>query len=47
MLFFTGRTRDAGEVLGEQNTRVSDSDRAAENRLHDIKALTAGGLWTP
>ncbi|KJY42285.1 hypothetical protein VR41_08515 [Streptomyces sp. NRRL B-1568] len=44
MLFFTGRTRDAGEVLGEQNTRVSDSDRAAENRLHDIKALTAGAL---
>ncbi|MFD0055030.1 GHMP family kinase ATP-binding protein [Streptomyces sp. NPDC005047] len=40
LLFFTGRTRDAGEVLGEQNARVAHSDRDAERRLHAIKALT-------
>ncbi|MGD3112020.1 hypothetical protein [Streptomyces sp. YGL11-2] len=40
LLFFTGRTRDSGEVLGEQNARVGQSDRAAERRLHEIKALT-------
>ncbi|KUN00437.1 hypothetical protein AQI95_34635 [Streptomyces yokosukanensis] len=40
LLFFTGRTRDAGEVLGEQNARVAHSDRDAERRLHEIKALT-------
>jgi D-glycero-alpha-D-manno-heptose-7-phosphate kinase len=39
LLFFTGRTRDAGEVLGEQNARVKHSDQEAERRLHDIKAL--------
>lgn len=40
LLFFTGRTRDAGEVLAEQNARVGRSDRDTERRLHEIKALT-------
>lgn len=44
LLFFTGTTRDAGEVLGEQNARVGHSDRDAERRLHAIKALTAPAL---
>ncbi|MFE2877637.1 hypothetical protein ACFXG6_17500 [Streptomyces roseus] len=44
MLFFTGRTRDAGEVLGEQNARVGGSDRAAQNLLHEIKSLTPAAL---
>ncbi|MFF2409984.1 hypothetical protein [Streptomyces sp. NPDC058092] len=40
LLFFTGRTRDAGEVLGEQNARLKHSDQEVERRLHEIKALT-------
>ncbi|MFH9575349.1 hypothetical protein [Streptomyces sp. NPDC017230] len=44
LLFFTGRTRDAGEVLGEQNARVNHNDRDAERRLHEIKALTPCAL---
>ncbi len=44
LLFFTGTTRDAGDVLGEQNARVGGSDRDAEGRLHEIKSLTPPAL---
>ncbi|MFI6554593.1 GHMP family kinase ATP-binding protein [Streptomyces griseus] len=39
LLFFTGRTRDAGEVLGEQSARMRHDDREVERRLGAIKAL--------
>ncbi|MGE7433039.1 MULTISPECIES: GHMP family kinase ATP-binding protein [Kitasatospora] len=41
LLFFTGITRDAGAVLASQGDSVRVGDREVENRLHEIKELTA------
>lgn len=44
LLFFTGRTRDAGEVLAHQHTRITRNDLAAERLLHGIKDLVPSSL---
>ncbi len=38
MMFYTGITRSAGEILGKQQARVSDDDDAVK-RMHAIKAI--------
>lgn len=40
LLFFSGTVRDAGKVLAVQHERVTDGDRDAQRRLHEIKELT-------
>lgn len=44
LLFFTGTTRDAGDVLQEQNSRVGHSDRGTEHQLHEIRSLVPAAL---
>jgi len=44
LLFFTGSTRDAGEVLREQNAQLGHSHRSTEQRLHQIKELVPAAL---
>lgn len=39
LLFSSGVSRDAGQVLGEQHARVARGDEAARARLHGIKEL--------
>ena len=39
MMFYTGITRSAGEILGRQQARVSDPDGEALKRMHAIKEI--------
>ncbi|MDA4117309.1 MAG: galactokinase [Thaumarchaeota archaeon] len=39
MMFYTGITRSAKEILGKQQARVSDGDDEAVNKMHRIKAI--------
>ena len=39
MMFYTGITRSAGEILGKQQARVSDDDGEAVKKMHAIKAI--------
>ena len=39
MMFYTGITRSAGEILGKQQAKVSDSEGEAVKRMHAIKAI--------
>jgi len=39
MMFYTGITRRAGEILGKQQARVSDGDRGTVERMHAIKTI--------
>jgi len=39
MMFYTGITRSAGEVLGRQQAKVSDTRGEAVKRMHAIKAI--------
>jgi len=39
MMFYTGITRNAGEILGRQQGRVSDGDGEAVEKMHAIKAI--------
>jgi D-glycero-alpha-D-manno-heptose-7-phosphate kinase len=39
MMFYTGITRSAGEILGKQQARVSDRDGEAVKKMHAIKAI--------
>lgn len=46
LLFFTGVTRDANDVLEEQNRASRDDDSATVAALHAMKALAIAGLQT-
>jgi D-glycero-alpha-D-manno-heptose-7-phosphate kinase len=39
MMFYTGITRNAGEILGKQQAKVSDSNGEAVEKMHAIKAI--------
>jgi len=39
MMFYTGITRSAGEILGKQQARVSDAKGDAVKKMHAIKAI--------
>jgi D-glycero-alpha-D-manno-heptose-7-phosphate kinase len=39
MMFYTGITRSAGEILGKQQARVSGGDGQAVEKMHGIKAI--------
>jgi len=39
MMFYTGITRKAGEVLGKQQAKVSEGDDEALERMHSIKRI--------
>jgi D-glycero-alpha-D-manno-heptose-7-phosphate kinase len=39
MMFYTGITRSAGEILGKQQARVSDDEGEAVKKMHAIKAI--------
>lgn len=39
MMFYTGITRSAGEILGKQQAKVSEGDDAALKKMHAIKAI--------
>ncbi len=39
MMFYTGITRNAGEILGKEQGRVSDGDGEAVEKMHEIKAI--------
>lgn len=39
MMFYTGITRNAGEILGRQQGRVSDGDGETVEKMHAIKAI--------
>jgi D-glycero-alpha-D-manno-heptose-7-phosphate kinase len=39
MMFYTGITRSAGEILGKQQARVSDGDGEAAAKMHAIKKI--------
>jgi D-glycero-alpha-D-manno-heptose-7-phosphate kinase len=39
LLFFTGFTRSAGEILKEQDRRSKDNDREMTSNLHSVKEL--------
>lgn len=39
MMFYTGITRNAGEILGNQQRRVSDGDGNVVEKMHAIKAI--------
>jgi D-glycero-alpha-D-manno-heptose-7-phosphate kinase len=39
MMFYTGITRSAGEILGKQQARVSEGDGEAVKRMHAIKTI--------
>ena len=39
MMFYTGITRSAGEILGKQQAKVADSDGDAMKKMHAIKAI--------
>ncbi|MFJ8004012.1 GHMP family kinase ATP-binding protein [Streptomyces fagopyri] len=41
LLFHTGTSRDAGEILGDQAGGTERGDRDTTHRLHEIKDLTA------
>jgi len=39
MMFYTGITRSAGEILGKQQAKVSEADGEAVKKMHAIKAI--------
>ncbi|MDG6915499.1 MAG: galactokinase, partial [Nitrososphaerota archaeon] len=39
MMFYTGITRSAGEILGKQQAKVSEGDDDALRKMHAIKAI--------
>jgi len=39
MMFYTGITRKAGEILGRQQAKVSDGDDDAVKKMHEIKEI--------
>ncbi len=39
MMFYTGITRSAGEILGKQQAKVSEKEGDAVKRMHSIKAI--------
>ncbi len=39
MMFYTGITRSAGEILGKQQAKVSNEEDEAVKRMHAIKAI--------
>jgi len=39
MMFYTGITRSAGEILGKQQSRVAEKDGEAVKKMHAIKAI--------
>jgi D-glycero-alpha-D-manno-heptose-7-phosphate kinase len=39
MMFYTGITRSAGEILGKQQERVASGDGEAAAKMHSIKAI--------
>jgi D-glycero-alpha-D-manno-heptose-7-phosphate kinase len=39
LMFYTGITRDANEILGEQSQKAKDNEQQATEAMHQIKAL--------